>query len=593
MFETLSRFCFFFFSSRRRHTRLTCDWSSDVCSSDLPEYLGAGATVTNVTPAAGSLSTAGQAAHARPVHGDAGALALTGKAASVLRTTVVRPSAGSLALTGVAPVVANRPNLVAAVYTGNGSSPRTFTVYEFTPAFVLVVGNDGSGNTVGAIKSAAMPANKSQPLASNEAAADATRSNRILSIVANGFTVGSDLNASGRTYFFIAFPQEFVDSIATGSYTGTGGTNKGHNNTALVVSGSTFSNIPTTVGDADTTKWNRPSGSTVYTASTPLIKGGRRVIRLSDGAVIGEAVTRLSSTSFTGIAYITGTFGIGTWDWEEQYVETGVLADAAWWTADDTVNLDGGGVPIPTQFAPGLLADGTEQDFNATGQAPPQAFFPSGDTRVHVNDGGTSGVVYEWFAFRDRESREGLRVGMRQWTGTGATGTPPTLNDFDFNPAFVMVFRTSDTLRFAEDIGLLPAGKTRVLWDGQTDLSTDDPTFVTGGITIPALSNWNLNGAVYRGIFLGVEVPTLRTGVQTAALTLSGQAVTVRRTGVSFIKPNTAETHLTGKQPTLTPNVTRLTPNTAAGLILTPRNPLRAQKRLRQPLTGKLALTGK
>src|SRR3954466_14266784 len=25
---------FFFFSSRRRHTRLSCDWSSDVCSSD-------------------------------------------------------------------------------------------------------------------------------------------------------------------------------------------------------------------------------------------------------------------------------------------------------------------------------------------------------------------------------------------------------------------------------------------------------------------------------------------------------------------------------------------------------------------------------
>src|SRR6266571_548902 len=25
---------YFFFSSRRRHTRLTCDWSSDVCSSD-------------------------------------------------------------------------------------------------------------------------------------------------------------------------------------------------------------------------------------------------------------------------------------------------------------------------------------------------------------------------------------------------------------------------------------------------------------------------------------------------------------------------------------------------------------------------------
>src|SRR2546430_9192257 len=37
---------FFFFSSRRRHTRFDCDWSSDVCSSDLAalyqflEYLG-------------------------------------------------------------------------------------------------------------------------------------------------------------------------------------------------------------------------------------------------------------------------------------------------------------------------------------------------------------------------------------------------------------------------------------------------------------------------------------------------------------------------------------------------------------------------
>src|SRR6478672_1455432 len=27
--------CFFFFSSRRRHTRSDRDWSSDVCSSDL------------------------------------------------------------------------------------------------------------------------------------------------------------------------------------------------------------------------------------------------------------------------------------------------------------------------------------------------------------------------------------------------------------------------------------------------------------------------------------------------------------------------------------------------------------------------------
>src|SRR5690606_39677952 len=34
--RTLSSF--FFFSSRRRHTRFSRDWSSDVCSSDLPEF---------------------------------------------------------------------------------------------------------------------------------------------------------------------------------------------------------------------------------------------------------------------------------------------------------------------------------------------------------------------------------------------------------------------------------------------------------------------------------------------------------------------------------------------------------------------------
>src|SRR3712207_8103695 len=31
-------FVFFFFSSRRRHTRYWRDWSSDVCSSDLGKY---------------------------------------------------------------------------------------------------------------------------------------------------------------------------------------------------------------------------------------------------------------------------------------------------------------------------------------------------------------------------------------------------------------------------------------------------------------------------------------------------------------------------------------------------------------------------
>src|SRR2546430_7803915 len=39
---------FFFFSSRRRHTRFDCDWSSDVCSSDLI-HVYEGATLLGTT----------------------------------------------------------------------------------------------------------------------------------------------------------------------------------------------------------------------------------------------------------------------------------------------------------------------------------------------------------------------------------------------------------------------------------------------------------------------------------------------------------------------------------------------------------------
>src|SRR5689334_24636999 len=37
--SSISFIFFFFFSSRRRHTRWNCDWSSDVCSSDLAQLV--------------------------------------------------------------------------------------------------------------------------------------------------------------------------------------------------------------------------------------------------------------------------------------------------------------------------------------------------------------------------------------------------------------------------------------------------------------------------------------------------------------------------------------------------------------------------
>src|SRR2546430_10003990 len=48
----------FFFSSRRRHTRFDCDWSSDVCSSDL--YAPGVAAVAPTTVFADTVRLGGQ-----------------------------------------------------------------------------------------------------------------------------------------------------------------------------------------------------------------------------------------------------------------------------------------------------------------------------------------------------------------------------------------------------------------------------------------------------------------------------------------------------------------------------------------------------
>src|SRR5260370_10634632 len=56
-----SWYLFFFFSSRRRHTRFKCDWSSDVCSSDLLFEVGQ-VEVSGVTVGAPEVSAALQRA---------------------------------------------------------------------------------------------------------------------------------------------------------------------------------------------------------------------------------------------------------------------------------------------------------------------------------------------------------------------------------------------------------------------------------------------------------------------------------------------------------------------------------------------------
>src|SRR2546422_11568657 len=45
--QALALFILFFFSSRRRHTRCSRDWSSDVCSSDLVWVVGLGGALVH------------------------------------------------------------------------------------------------------------------------------------------------------------------------------------------------------------------------------------------------------------------------------------------------------------------------------------------------------------------------------------------------------------------------------------------------------------------------------------------------------------------------------------------------------------------
>src|SRR2546430_7697447 len=57
---------FFFFSSRRRHTRFDCDWSSDVCSSDLTPKSGTSLSRLAAIPTSKSWTAAYCAARCFP-----------------------------------------------------------------------------------------------------------------------------------------------------------------------------------------------------------------------------------------------------------------------------------------------------------------------------------------------------------------------------------------------------------------------------------------------------------------------------------------------------------------------------------------------
>src|SRR2546427_8422384 len=100
---------FFFFSSRRRHTRFDCDWSSDVCSSDLNKDHPASRDEPLVLYAVGLGPTTGGA------------------------VTAGRPSPSSpLAVTGAVEVFFGNPGYrqAAVIVDWSGLAPGLIGVYQ-------------------------------------------------------------------------------------------------------------------------------------------------------------------------------------------------------------------------------------------------------------------------------------------------------------------------------------------------------------------------------------------------------------------------------------------------------------------------------
>src|SRR5205807_3011405 len=95
---------FFFFSSRRRHTRLQGDWSSDVCSSDLKGHCG------------------------NPVSGVAVTFAASPGSGTVTPTTPVATGANGIAAATSWTLSATAgQNTATETATGLAGSPVTFT----------------------------------------------------------------------------------------------------------------------------------------------------------------------------------------------------------------------------------------------------------------------------------------------------------------------------------------------------------------------------------------------------------------------------------------------------------------------------------
>lgn len=186
----------------------------------------------------------------------------------------------ALALLGLDSAAFAAPGYIASgSYRGDGTAARAITGLGFRP-IVLIIKADGARPAI--CSTATLPAGESKVLVGTAAAV----TGRILSLDADGFTVGShnDANALGTDYTWTAFGEG--DAIRVGSYTGVG------------LLGQTISGLgidPSLVvvlGEAATRVWQR---STLMTAGTSLpfssdaASTNRITELLADGFAVGTS----------------------------------------------------------------------------------------------------------------------------------------------------------------------------------------------------------------------------------------------------------------------------------------------------------------
>lgn len=108
-------------------------------------------------------------------------------------------------------------DLATFTYTGNAADDRGITGLGFQPDYVVI---KGIGNNRGFVKSSTLAGDAAWEFLNTASAA-----NRIQSLDADGFTVGTAANGSGIVYHGFAF-KEVTGRIEVGTYTGNGSDNR-------------------------------------------------------------------------------------------------------------------------------------------------------------------------------------------------------------------------------------------------------------------------------------------------------------------------------------------------------------------------------